>query len=107
MKVYIHDNRKEPTLLVPVDDSKFLAWTKRDADVMSDWTLKHIKFIHAILEKFGKDVTPAEAFEKSEKCKEASPLEVLVYTGYSIEQVRDIYEQHRRVIEEEEGKSKT
>jgi len=98
MKVYLHDDRSKPTFLVPLNNELFLAWVKRDDTHKPEWTLKSIKYIYAMKQKFGQDATPFDVCEKSEMLTEASPLEVLTLTFGSIEQVRDLYNQHMKTL---------
>jgi len=98
MKVYLHKDRSKPTFLIPVNNELFLAWVKRDDIQKPEWTLKSINYIYAMKQKFGDKATTFEVCTKSEFLTEAGPLEVLMLTDLSIEQVRDIYNQHVKTL---------
>jgi len=98
MKVYLHKDRSKPTFLIPVNDELFLAWLKRDDIQNPEWTLKSIKYIFAMKQKFGDNTTTFEVCTGSKNLTEATPLEVLMLTNLSYEQVRDLYNQHIKTL---------
>lgn len=99
MKVYIHDDRSEPTFMIPIADSLWLVWIKRDSGP-SEWSIKNLDYIKSMKEKYP-DMTCAEIAEASPMLQEATPLEILVHSNNSIEEVRDIFIEHRKVLESE------
>lgn len=98
MKTYLHKDRSKPTFLIPINDELFLAWVKREDIQKPEWTLKSIKYIYAMKQKFGENATTFEVCSKSTFLTEATPLEILMLTGMSIEQVRDVYNQHIKTL---------
>jgi len=106
MKVYLHKDRDKPTLLIPVNDELFLVWLKRDDIQKPEWTLKSIKHIFAMMQKFGDNVTTFEVCAKSTFLTEATPLEILIIANMAYEEVRDIYNQHLKVLGETKKESK-
>jgi hypothetical protein len=98
MVVYLHDDRSKPTFLIPLNDELFLAWVKRDEIHKPEWTLKSIKYIYAMKQKFGQDCTTFDVCTKSNMLIEAGPLDILMHTAMSVEQVRDCYEKHMKTL---------
>ena len=100
MKVYIHDDRSEPTFMIPIAPSLWLVWIKRD-NGPSEWSIKNLEYIKSMKQKYP-DKTCAEIGEASPMLQEATGLEVFVHSANSIEEVRDIYIEHKRVLASEE-----
>ena len=98
MKVYLHKDRSKPTFLIPVNNELFLAWVKRDDIQKPEWTLKSINYIYAMKQKFGQDCTTFDVCTKSNMLIEAGPLDILMHTAMSVEQVRDSYEKHMKTL---------
>lgn len=99
MKVYIHDDRSEPTFMIPIADKLWLVWIKRDSGP-SEWSIKNLEYIKSMVQKYP-GLSTTEIAEKSPMLQEATALEILVHTSSSEEQVRDIFIQHRQVLEQE------
>lgn len=90
-----------PIFLVPLTNDFFLAWVKREDEHPSEWMLKNIKYISSMREKYGDNATTFEVCKKSKFLRIATPLDILMYTGMSLEQVRDIFNSHKtRLIAE-------
>ena len=99
MRVYIHDDRSEPTFMIPIASGLWLVWIKRD-NGPSEWSIKNLEYIKSMKEKYP-DMTTAEIAVKSGFLQEATDLEVFVHTANSIEEVRDIFVEHKKVLEQE------
>ncbi len=97
MKVYIHDDRSEPCLMIPLSDNLWLVWIRRDNDNFSEWSIKNTEYIKSMREKFPTQTT-AEIAVLSEKLTEASGLDLLIHTGQSYKEVEEIFLKHKRAI---------
>lgn len=101
MKVYIHGNRSEPCFMIPLTDGLWLVWLKRDHKP-SEWSVKNVEYIKSMRDKFPAPKTTFEIAEESTWLTEASGLDILLHTGQSYEEVRDIFVRHKQVIAQEE-----
>jgi len=111
MNIYLRlekraDGQFMPIFLIPTTNDLFLAWVKREDEHPSEWMLKNIKYISSMRQKYGENATTFEVCEKSKFVRKATPLDILMYTNMSIEQVRDIFNTHKtRIITEGQGKN--
>lgn len=105
MKVYIHDDRSEPCFMIPIADGLWLVWIKRDSGP-SEWSIKNIEYIKSMRQKYPAPMTTFDVAEKSEMLVPASGLDLVLHTGQSLEEVRDIYREHKKALEETEAESK-
>jgi len=96
MKVYVHNDRTQPTLIVPLTEQLFLCWVQRKEMPNPEWSLKHVGYVHSLNQKAKGDIV--RFCQNSKMVTEATPLEVLLYTGNSIEQVRETYQRHLKAL---------
>jgi hypothetical protein len=100
MKVYIHEDRTNPCFMIPISDNLWLVWHKREED--SAWSIKNTKFIKSMRRKFPAPMTTFDIAEASSKLTEATGLDILLHTGHSYEEIRDIFIKHKQAIAQDE-----
>lgn len=109
-KAYIHNDRTRPRLVIPLTDTLFLAWIAPEDGTLDvlfgiKWTLRHISEL-SIKDKDRKDLTIEELCESSMNMREATQLEILLYTNYSTGQVEDLITDHMTTIPDLDGSNK-
>lgn len=101
-KAYIHHNRMQPRLVIPLTEELFLAWiTPLDDGVTPlytpEWKLRCRAELGIGL-YIGGPPTVEELFESSVNMREATQLEILLYTNHSVGEIEEIIEDHIKTM---------
>lgn len=97
--IFIHNDRKHPKFVIPLIDPYFLSWTAPDGGDISvqktSWVLRHRdKDLPSVVA----GMTVQDIFEGSPHLREATSLEVLLYTDQPSNMIEDTVERYRSLI---------
>ncbi len=97
--IYIHNDRKRPKFVIPLMANYFLSWTASDIDddtvTKTNWVLRHRD--KDLPEALGKS-TIEDIFKGSLYMREATALEVLLYTNQPSNLIEETVEKYRRMV---------